>query len=469
MGKKIASIDIGKSSLKIVVVEKNHHHIYVKNFLEKKIKEKELIKTIKDAVKEIRVKPDITVVSLPTQLATVRKISLPFKDKNKIQKIIKFEIQPFTLLPPEEIALDFYPIVEKKEETQLLVCGIEKKFLTNLYQNLVKLHLAPQYITLDCFALFKIYTTNQQYPSQKTVALVDIEEERILIDVIKGEKLIALRSIPCTEDFSKEVIFSLRMFELELGEKIEEVLLIQSIPCNEREKRFLSQKVNIKDFNFVNYGSNNLERKELVEFLRENKQFSLGVGLSFIGLKEGKNEEINFYPEIFTYKTRQQLRKNLFWCLILSSMVIISLFIQLYTSLFLKEKRLHHIKVLTRKIFHSTFPEVKNIVNERIQMHNKIKEIKTFLGGLENLVPAASPLTILRELSIRIPKRLPVNIEEIDIEGQRIKIRGRTNKPLAVKGIVRELKSSDYFKDIVITKNEPVEEKIYFEISIKVK
>ena len=98
MGKKIASIDIGKSSLKIVVVEKNHHHIYVKNFLEKKIKEKELIKTIKDAVKEIRVKPDITVVSLPTQLATVRKISLPFKVNNYskgISPVIPFSLWKF--------------------------------------------------------------------------------------------------------------------------------------------------------------------------------------------------------------------------------------------------------------------------------------------------------------------------------------------------------------------------------------
>jgi len=199
-------------------------------------------------------------------------------------------------------------------------------------------------------------------------------------------------------------------------------------------------------------------------------KFSTAIGLASIGFMRNKFEGINFNREVKGYKNITRLKGMFFQTGVFASAIIALLLVNLYASYLLKESRLRGLKSYTRKIFTDTFPGVKNIVNENVQMKEKIDQAKDALVGFKDLSRSTPVLEVLRELSIRIPTRFRVDVDEVIIDGSKIKIKGRVNTPLAVKGVARELESSVYFKDIKIEESEAASEKdVYFVISLAAK
>ncbi len=129
------------------------------------------------------------------------------------------------------------------------------------------------------------------------------------------------------------------------------------------------------------------------------------------------------------------------------------------------------MKTQARKVFTEAFPDVSNVVDEISQAKQKIQEKGL---SLENLEVSAggqySILDVVRELSIRIPTRFYVNVEEIEIKGKNITLTGDVKTLLAVEGIVRELSSSILFENIKIEKSEVVSDGyVAFKISLATK
>jgi len=62
-----------------------------------------------ELLREMKLKHDWVVTCLPSSAGFVRKIPLPFRKVSKIERIIKYQLEPYLPLSVEEMAVDFLP------------------------------------------------------------------------------------------------------------------------------------------------------------------------------------------------------------------------------------------------------------------------------------------------------------------------------------------------------------------------
>jgi Tfp pilus assembly protein PilN len=195
----------------------------------------------------------------------------------------------------------------------------------------------------------------------------------------------------------------------------------------------------------------------------------VGMGLALKGINKG-NILTNLRKEEFLFrKSYHDVRGRLIFAV--ASLIFIfflSLF-DLYYHIRIKEERFNSLSSQVRSIFMETFPDVKTIVNEVQQMKGKIKENNDKLQGFGGVVGVQlSSLELLRELSLRIPEQIKIDITEMMITQENIRINGCTDSFDSVDVIRKGLEDSIYFKEVKITdtKAKANEEKVDFKASI---
>lgn len=455
MKKYSLGVDIGNNWVKTALLKKDETgKVSVLNLEKRQIQlDKEalrLAEIINPILRNNKIEGKIDIcVSLNTKEAILRNLSVPFKDKDKIQQALAFQLQPLILEPIEQLEWDFYIVEEKDKSADLLIGCLKKDFLNTIYRSLQDVDGEISVFTLDVFALVSFYL--EKYPNtakDRTVALVFYRKESILVGVIKNSRLIFLRDIPNTDDICKEIIFTLQVLGAESRKKTEEILILQ-----EEENA-----------DFIRSLSKDSPVKVSVLEIEKN---ALAIGTALIDFRKESFDSINFIQRSSLSQKIMKIRKVFFSTIIISVLAVIFLLINFYSVLILKEYRFASLKKQSRKVFMEAFPEVKNIVNENAQMKAKVDEAKKVFNDLKD-VASFSPLEILRELNIRIPTRFKVDVDHILIESGKLALYGRVNTPLAVKGLVRELDSSSHFSNIEIHKSQASKEGgVYFEISLQ--
>ncbi len=87
---------------------------------------------------EFKKPPDVKefILNLPSRMLSFRILKLPFKDKDKIDRVVPFELSGFTLLRPEEIVFQARPLQksEVSEEGIVLVGFLNKEQLLQKLQ-----------------------------------------------------------------------------------------------------------------------------------------------------------------------------------------------------------------------------------------------------------------------------------------------------------------------------------------------
>lgn len=135
--------------------------------------------------------------------------------------------------------------------------------------------------------------------------------------------------------------------------------------------------------------------------------------------------------------------------LLLISILLLGL-LDFYIHLYFKNKRSANLKKEIHLVFKKTFPEVTNIVDPLVQMKNNLEKREEDLA----LSPREfSSLTILRELSSLTPEDLGITIEDLSIDWDETRIRGRTSVPdfSLVDRFKKALEDSIYFSEVKVS------------------
>ena len=271
-------------------------------------------------------------------------------------------------------------------------------------------------------------------------------------------------------DIQKDIVRSFHSYDARYKEEtvINEIILTGGVSKTKFIVDNFSRKFNIKTslFDFCEDIPHSLLNISLSDIA---PLFPVGMGLAFKGINKG-NISVNLRKEEFLFKKSYHDIKGR---LIFASASLIFIFIlsvfDLYYHLSLKEGRFNSLSTQVRSIFMETFPEVKTIVNEVQQMKSKIKENNDKLQGFGGVVGAQlSSLELLRELSLRIPEEIKIDITEMMITQETIRINGRTDSFDSVDDIRKGLEGSTYFKEVKITdtKAKANENKVDFKASI---
>jgi Tfp pilus assembly PilM family ATPase len=107
-----------------------------------------------DAVKELKIPLDATSIAIDTGLAAFRTLKLPFSDREKIEEVIKFEVE--SLLPQwdiGEVVVDFLVQDQVENETSLLVTAVPKTDLKRVLDLCSKAGVEPLEADLEATAM----------------------------------------------------------------------------------------------------------------------------------------------------------------------------------------------------------------------------------------------------------------------------------------------------------------------------
>ncbi|MDY6855352.1 MAG: type IV pilus assembly protein PilM [Thermodesulfobacteriota bacterium] len=511
---KVIGLDIGNDSIKAVQVTGGLKGYRVTGFVKRKRQDSQtetplydLAEDIKRMFNEASLEGDVFVSSISSGSVAVRNINLPFSNPNKVRQVINSEMESILPFYLDDILID-YSVTNKRSVngTDLLVMAAPKMVIKEHLEVMENVSIEPQIVDLDSSSLFYCFDA-MGIRKDAAVAIIDIGAKKTTLCIIKDGILKFIRSIPIggediTETISKELSIDLDIAEEK--KKIQGAILLEHIEHEGKSKSSDTYENKISqaiidtldrlsrdiDLAFSYYktiyfehdiseilltgGSSNIKNLELYfeqKFNVETLQFrplqslpnslsdigsqdqsimSGALGLAFKGLKR-RGAGINFRKEEYSFKEEYtDIKKNLIF-IFAGAFLIFSLYMgNLFTNLYLKERQYKGLKEEIRQVFIKTFPDVTNIVNEIQQMENNIRKEKDkniSLGGIQG---TTSFLSILRELTMRIPSEKDIKIKKVKMDAEGISILGEAGSFDTVDKINAALNQSRLLKEVQI-------------------
>jgi len=204
----LLGIDIGQSTIKLVLVSKDTGNLVLENISEikspqmeiKTIEDRskyfgEVAKIVKDALADLKIKEKRVVVDLPESEVISRLIRLPPLKDSEILDALKFEAETFVPYPLSEVSID-YDVVEKDDAGRLTVFVVAAK--NELIQFLVKMFktLGMELMALESPSIALGRVIKNSIKTVERVVAVDFGEKYTSIFNFNKGNVYFSRSIP---------------------------------------------------------------------------------------------------------------------------------------------------------------------------------------------------------------------------------------------------------------------------------
>lgn len=506
MPQKIIGLDIGSHSIKAVQLRRTFRGFELVGFHEEKIpREGEaapsdaVVQALGELFGQKRIAGDMVITSLPGHLASARLIKLPFSDRKKMDQVIPFEVEGYTPFNIEEMVVSYHVVRVEEEGAQILALLVRKDVLRDHLEALERANISPKIVDLDVLALYSISTLMFQ-GIEGPFSLADVGASKTSICIVDGGHVSMIRSLPMGGEAITRAIqreFGLSHEEAEHGKALHGIIL-EVGGGSEEERRFsrciessISPLVREMKQTFHSYQADHHDAirrvylcggtsalRNLVPYLsRElgveaehlnvldapfNKLprgpapaglIPVGLGLGLRGVGNEGFSQANFRRDEFAFRREIKEIKGTFLAagiLMLAVLLLVSL--NLYLKLDMKQRHYEELKAEIRRVFTSTFPEIRNIVNEVQQMRSKIQEVKTgSLSIAETGDGGMSVLDLMREITLRIPEGVSVDVKDLAINKGRVAITGETDSFESVDKIRAGLQKFPGFKRVGLT------------------
>ena len=189
---RILGLDLGSHSVKGLLLDANTRTPAVKAWAEVRRGEGERLETLRTALRELLARPELrnpdqVVVALPGPSLVTHQLALPFTDPKRIEATIPFEVEsqiPFDL---NEAVFDYQVASQVKDKgSELLVGVVRREELATLLQVLNEAGVDPRVVTHPAITYQNLLL---QQPGlfvgtdAEAVAIVDIGHERTTLAI----------------------------------------------------------------------------------------------------------------------------------------------------------------------------------------------------------------------------------------------------------------------------------------------
>lgn len=156
----------------------------------------EAAELLRDAVKEHSIPLDSVRLVIDTGLAAFRTVRLPFQDPDKIEQVLKFEVE--NQLPQwniDEVVVDFLNQGKQGEETSLLVTAVPKRDAAAALELCQKAGIEPHEVELEATAMVDACAGRDIFHEDDAQVLVHIGELTTSVVVMDGGIVRSIRAI----------------------------------------------------------------------------------------------------------------------------------------------------------------------------------------------------------------------------------------------------------------------------------
>jgi len=493
MPREATGIDLGSSSIKLVHCRSGIKGIEITQVLE--------LPLPNGPVSSLTVPRGDVTVAIPGQQALTRILTLPATDSEKLEQMIRYEVEGHIPLPLEEVVVAHHLLSVSNGRVQVLAAAAPRTLIRQQLEWLGKIGLEPKAVELEALALYNAFCHLEKERDGIHVVM-DLGASKTTLCLIEDGKLLGVRTILSGgRDLTRALKekFGLSFEEAErtkqgggLEEDEDKAHLLLSVLdglVNEVKRTIhlytAGRKQAIRSLHLCGGGARlrglpaylnhqlGLEPTLLVVpslesgTVTQGEIYTQGLGLAVKGLLRGQGSHLNFRCGEFAYaKEAAEIQGRWRFIAVAAAVVLLLAIVNGYFRYASKESRYQELKAQVRAAFQEAFPQVKNVVDENQQAKAAVAELNkkaAFFGSGDLTV-----LGVLAEISQRVPKETRLDVQDFSVESDKVRIEAETSSFDAVDKIKTDLERFPKFKEVTVgdAKVSADQTKVRFRISI---
>lgn len=430
---------------------------------------------------------ELVVSAVPQRSTYTRLLRLPFTDPQQIAQTVPFEMENQIPIDLEDVVVDYHPLAPVRangsggRDTTVLVTALPRAFLKRQLEELQRAGVDPKAFEVDCLALYN-FARHYFKETEGDLLLADVGASKTSLCIMgegsprmirtlwfggahltqalaralglsdaeaEREKMRAV--LPETELEDNEVSSVLRSSLQPLVQQLTATLHIYAAQSGRSVRHLYLCGGSAKLAGLGTYLSRELQVQPVSgPGLPEEETFAVGIGLALKESLGQKASRIRFRTGEFSYRKEQAQTRRQLVALGVGGALLLSLAAgDLYLRYHFKEARYQTLRSEVREIFERTFPGVRTIVNEVEQTKAAQRELEkkaAFFGRGEVTV-----LDLMEELTRRIPQDTVVEVQELLVEKDAIRLEAQTPSFEAVEKFKASLIQHEGFRDVDIT------------------
>ena len=430
---------------------------------------------------------DLVVTSVPQKVIYTRLFRLPFTDLHQVAQTVPFEMEGQIPLDLEDVVVDYHPLQSARSngphgrDTTVLVAALPKTYLKNQIEEFQKAGVDPKAFEIDCLALYNFY---QYYLKEVEgdMALLDIGASKTSLCLVgegsprtirtvwfggghmtravaeglnlsdeqaeQEKRRAALISSPtdgneasevireCLRPFIHELTTTLHVYRTQFGRPIRRLYVCGGSAKLVGLAPYLARELGVEPVSGPG--------------IPEEETFAVGIGLALKEWLGQRASRIRFRTGEFAYGKEQAEHRRRLTALSIGGAVLLLLAAgDISLRYHFKETRYQGLRSQVQATFQKTFPGVRTIVDEVEQTRAAQRELEkkaAFFGS-----GAVTALGLLQELTRRMPEDARIEVQEMVIEKDAIRIEARAASFEAVEKFKASLNGHEGFREVSIT------------------
>lgn len=465
MSRKILGLDIRHDAVSAVLLDSGiketviqaHEHVRISS---QKDNGNGLAVSLKTIFENMDISGSVCVASFPADRISYRNVRVPFKGRKKIKKILPFELEPTYPFPVDDLIIDFQPVKlpNNTNHTDLIAAAVEKSKLQSYLEALATVGIDPQLVTVGGYSTALCLAGRSDIHENRL--FVDIDNNKGSVFAIWSGEICLIRSFPIRSDHRSSKIKSLctniqrtiSAFEemIDLDFQPDGIVVTGSGLDESGFDQDMAQMLELPVKRMDLVRDTDMIKQHTPLQLWDSHRMDNALSLAWMEVK-GVNG-LNFRKGPFAAKKFwKEHKKKLIKTGVLTALVLGLAFFNVVLESYFLGKKLAGLDNQTTKIFTSTFPEVKTIVDPFQQMLIKIQEAKKTALFPGETGKQMYSIDILNTISRLIPKEIDVTFTRLVIGLEDVMISGDTDTFNSVDSIKSGLEQADLFTKIDIS------------------
>jgi general secretion pathway protein L len=392
---------------------------------------------------------DEVVSALPGDVVTHRILTLPFHDRKRLDQTVPFELEtqlPFDL----DDAIVDYQVLGREGDAAIVLAAFAPK--TAVREHLAALAAAgmdPRAVDLAPLAAVNVLRLADGACNGQA-ALVALDHDRATVAVLADGRLCGLRALSRgagtngdLELVTRDVRWSLLALT---GDALDALTLWIAGDAVDRPEvaAALASALGVTPQAVASVAVSEVP----ITLRREQAAFAAPLGLA---LRDGADAlQIDFRRGEFAYhREREAMWRGLAGAAVLAAVALALML----TSFVLEGRRLaarrDAARAEIRTLFTSALPNVHTIVNEKAQLASEIATLEKQRQQYGGLAPsAARAIDLLKGVTLGVPADVQLEIEELALDGDTLRLRGSTRTYEGVDAVKRGLAARPEFRDV---------------------
>lgn len=201
MFENIAAIDIGSSSVKLLIVRTGFKNFKVTSMSYEDVEPGDSSGgAVEAALGRLLGESDLSgcvvLSNLPMEKTVIRNISFPFDDVHKIASALPYEAEENLPFRMDDLVMDFQTLKSPNPgEGRIMLAAATKDSVRDFTGVMQSQRLAPLRLGLESNALFECYKYFNQIP-EEAVIQIDIGNNKTIVNIVQNSQLLYTRCIP---------------------------------------------------------------------------------------------------------------------------------------------------------------------------------------------------------------------------------------------------------------------------------